>query len=133
MSGNLLTKEQILGAQDIQTEIVEVPEWGGAVIVRGMSGKERDSFEASMIKGKGKSANVNLENLRAKLVSKCVVDEAGKRLFSDDDIPALASKSAAALNRVYEVAQRLSGVTDEDVDELTKNSETAQSEEPGSN
>ena len=133
MSGNLLTKEQILGAQDIQTEIVEVPEWGGAVIVRGMSGKERDSFEASMIKGKGKSANVNLENLRAKLVSKCVVDEAGKRLFSDDDIPALASKSAAALNRVYEVAQRLSGVTDEDVDELTKNSEAAQSEEPGSN
>jgi hypothetical protein len=98
-----------------------------------MSGKERDSFEASMIKGKGKSANVNLENLRAKLVSKCVVDEAGTRLFSDDDIPALASKSAAALNRVYEVAQRLSGVTDEDVDELTKNSETAQSEEPGSN
>lgn len=133
MSGNYLTKEQILGAQDIQTEVVDVPEWGGAVIVRGMSGKERDSFEASMIKGKGKSANVNLENLRAKLVSKCVVDEAGKRLFSDDDIPALASKSAAALNRVYEVAQRLSGVTDEDVDELTKNSEAAQSEEPGSN
>lgn len=133
MSGKLLTKEQILGAQDIQTETVEVPEWGGAVIVRGMSGRERDSFEASMIKGKGKSASVNLENLRAKLVSKCVVDEAGKRLFSDDDIPALAAKSASALNHVYEAAQRLSGVTEEDVDELTKNSETVQSEEPGLN
>lgn len=132
MSGNLLTKDQILGVQDIQTETVEVPEWGGAVIVRGMNGRERDSFEASMIKGKGKSANVNLENLRAKLVSKCIVDEAGKRLFSDDDIPALAAKSAAALNRVYEVAQRLSGVTEDDVDELVKNSETAQSEPSGS-
>ena len=31
---NLLSKTAILAAQDLQTEDVEVPEWGGAVRVR---------------------------------------------------------------------------------------------------
>ena len=128
----MLTRDQILNAQDIQTEEVSVPEWGGTVLVRALDGEERDALEASMIQGKGKNAQVNLKNLRAKLAARSMVDENGKRLFEDGDIPALAKKSAAALNRVYEVAQRLSGITPEDVDELTKNSEPAQSEDSGS-
>lgn len=124
---NLLTKSMILSAQDIVREKVEVPEWGGAVLVQGLTGRERDEVEASMITGKGKNAHVKLDDLRAKLCARAMVDENGVRLFSDADIPALANKSAAALNRVYEVAQRLSGITQEDVEELTKNSETVQS------
>ena len=100
--------------------------------MRGLTGKERDALEASMIEGKGKKAEVNLVNLRAKLVARSIVDEDGKRVFEDEDIPALAQKSASALTRVYEVAQRLSGITQEDVDELTKNSGAAQSEGSGS-
>lgn len=129
---NYLTKEAILQANDIQREEVNVPEWGGVVLVRGLTGKERDLLEASMIKGKGKNTSVNLENLRAKVVARSIVDESNNRIFGDADIPALAQKSAAALNRVYAVAQRLSGITEEDVDELTKNSETVQSEDSGS-
>jgi len=130
-----LTREAIFAVNDIQREEVSVPEWktNGVemMLVQGMSGKERDELEASMIKGKGKNAQVNLENLRAKVVARSAVDEEGNKIFTDADIPALAMKSAAALNRVYEVAQRLSGITQEDVNELTKNSETAQSEDSG--
>jgi hypothetical protein len=131
--GEYLTKEAILTADDVQFEDVEVPEWEGKVRVRSLAGIERDALEASMIEGKGKNANVNLANLRAKLVARSIVDEEGKRVFEDQDIAALGRKSAAALNRVYEVAQRLSGITQEDVDELTKNSEAAPSEDSGSN
>lgn len=126
-----LSRDAILAVDDVQYEDVEVPEWGGKVRVKSLTGKERDGLEASMIVGKGKNANVNLSNLRAKLVARAVVDENGKRVFGDDDIAALGAKSAAALTRVYEVAQRLSGITQEDVDELTKNSETAPSEDSG--
>jgi len=128
-----LTKEAILAADDVQLEDVEVPEWGGAVRVKSLMGNERDALEASMIVGKGKNANVNLANLRAKLVARSIVDGDGNRIFEDSDIAALGKKSAAALNRVYEVAQRLSGITQDDVDELTKNSEATPSEESGSN
>lgn len=132
MTTQYLNKETILAADDIQYEDVPVPEWGGVVRVKSLMGNERDGLEASMIVGKGKNAQVNLENLRAKLVARSCVDENGKRIFDDTDIPALARKSALALNRVYEVAQRLSGITQEDVDELTKNSEAAQSADSGS-
>lgn len=136
MTKKYLTREDILSVNDIQREDVPVPEWklNGVqlVLVQGLDGKERDDLEASMIKGKGKKTEVNLENLRAKLVARSIVDENGNRIFTDADIPVLARKSAVALNRVYAVAQRLSGITEEDVEELTKNSETTLSEGSGS-
>ena len=50
----LLSKTAILCANDLQTEDVDVPEWGGVVRVRSFTGRERDAFEASMVRGEGK-------------------------------------------------------------------------------
>jgi hypothetical protein len=44
----LLSKSAILCANDLQTEDVDVPEWGGAVRVRSFTGRELDAFEASI-------------------------------------------------------------------------------------
>lgn len=115
----ILTKDEILQADDIRKEEVEVPEWGGSVWVQTMSGKERDRFEASIISAKGER---NLTNLRAKIVALSVIDESGKRLFTFEDALELGKKSARALDRVFSVAQRLSGFTPQDVEEMTKNS-----------
>jgi len=43
-----LNKEQILRADDLKTEEVDVPEWGGSVRVRVLTGTERDAFESSI-------------------------------------------------------------------------------------
>jgi hypothetical protein len=53
----VLTKEQILSADDIKTETVLVPEWGGDVIVRGLSGVERDAYEMAVYRPDGKLTN----------------------------------------------------------------------------
>lgn len=127
MAKKLLNRDAILQAQDLPTEDVEVPEWGGAVRVRGLTGAERDAFEQSVVEQRGKSTRANLKNIRAKLVAMTVVDENGERLFSDSDAAILGKKSAAALNRVFEVAQRLNGMTPDDVEELSGNSEGAES------
>jgi hypothetical protein len=47
MSGSYLTRDAILQAPDLQGEDVAVPEWGGTVRVRGLSGAQRDAYEAS--------------------------------------------------------------------------------------
>lgn len=118
----ILTRDQILGADDIQTETVDVPEWGGSVLVRGLSGTERDALEAEVVQANNDgSTSLELKNLRARLVSLSVVDEDGERLFSDRDVEMLGQKSAHALQRVFAVAQRLSGLQREDIEELTKN------------
>ena len=118
-----LSRDAILAVDDLLTEEVAVPEWGGKVLVRGLSGKERDDYEATIMRMRGTNVQLTLANARAKLVSRSVIDlQTKQRLFSDDDVKLLASKSAAALQRVFEVAQRLSGLTAEDVGELVKNS-----------
>ena len=124
----LLTREQILSAPDLQYEIVSVPEWGGEVRVRGLTGAERDAYEKSLIEQRGNRAIYNPVNARARLVALCVVDEHGKRLFSDADVEAPGRKHAVALTRVWEVARRLSGLTAEAVEELEKNSESGQND-----
>lgn len=141
LAGNLDTPEahrllgaaDILAADDIQTERVHVPEWGGDVLVRTLSGKERDGFEAAMIEVKqgGKSRDVNLENFRSKLVAASLVDEAGGKLFSQKQVDQLAQKSASALQRCFKVAQRLSGFGDDDVEELTQEMGKDQSSDSG--
>jgi len=113
-----LKRDDILAVKDIQIELVPVPEWDGEVYIKGMSGLERDAFEASIIEQKGNKQKVNMANVRAKLAAQTLCDEEGNRLFNDADIKELGKKSASALQRVFEVAQRLSGIGDADVEEL---------------
>lgn len=117
----LLNKAQILKAEDLTIETVKVPEWDGEVNVRTMTGTERDKFETSLIDSKGNDITRNTTNLRAKLLSLCIVDKDGKRLFNDKEISDLGGKSAKALDRLFAVAQKLNGIGVEDVEDLTKN------------
>lgn len=117
----LLTKAQILEASDIETIKVSVPEWGGEVLVKGLTGLERDAFEKSVVEIRGKNIRFTADNIRARLVAFSIVDEAGKRVFSDAEISELGKKSAVALERIFSIASKLSGLSDEDVSELSKN------------
>lgn len=127
----LLSRAAILGAADIPEELVPVPEWGGSVRVIGMSAKTRSKYEASFRKEvRGRNGEMEIKQntaalltVRERLVAYSVVDKDGNRLFADEDIAELGKKSAAALERIIKVAQRLSGMTDADIEELEKNSD----------
>lgn len=116
----LLSKDQILTADDLQTEDVEVPEWGGTVRLRGLTGAERDAYEYAMIQAREKG-NLGKVGVRSGFVAKCIVDEQGQRVFSDGDIQKLGMKSSAVLDRLFEKAAKLSRFGDDDVDELAGN------------
>lgn len=117
-----LTKDQILEADDLHSVQVEVPEWGGTVFVRSMTGADRDAFETSMVSvNPDGSRSPDMRNLRSKLVALTLVDEAGNRLFDVADIPRLALKSSAALERVFEAAQRLNGLGAKAEEDAVKN------------
>jgi hypothetical protein len=121
MAKRFLTKAEILTKQDLKTEDVFIPEWDAWITVRSMSASQRDKFEAGTIERNGKEVRTNLENIRARLCVLCMVGEDGEQLFDEADDHALGLKSAAALQRVFEVAQRLNGMREEDVNELAAN------------
>ena len=117
----LLSRDDILNADDSRTKDVPVPEWGGTVRVRSLSGKERDDFEASLQTRRGGKVKENISNFRARLVALCVVNENGERLFAGQgDVMALGNKSVAALQRVFNACNELNGFSDEDIEELAE-------------
>ncbi len=121
MTEKLLSRDAILGAVDLPEERVSVPEWGGTVIMRGMTGAERDAFEAGIMVTRGDKEVVDSRNLRARLIVRCVYDEGGKRLFADEDAEFLGGKSAAVISRLFDVARRLCGIGESDMDEMRAN------------
>ena len=74
-----------------------------------------------MLVRRGGQMEVDPRNARARLVVLCAVGEDGKPLFTGDDIGPLGEKSAGALDRVYTVAARLSGLSPADQEELAGN------------
>ena len=118
----ILNKDAILGlTADLGLQTVDVPEWGGAVCVRGLRGIEPDAFESSMWEGEGKDRKQNIANLRSRLLVRCLCDEAGKRIFDDDDAAELGMRSGKVLDRLYDIACSLSGIGANAVEAATKN------------
>ena len=120
-----LNRADILNKTDLPKEEVFVPEWGGSVFVRALTAKERVIYEQAVITRTGKDVETNLEKAIALLVALTVVDEDGKRLFSNKDADELADKNANALSKLYMVAVRMSSLAPEDVKELAENLKNA--------
>ena len=128
-----LSREQILAAIDLKIEAVEVPEWSGVVYVRAMSGKMRDAFEHSRYRLVNDKVEVIQTNVRASLLAASICDSQGTLLFTKEDIEALGEKNGAVLDRLFDVAQRLSGLRTPEQEERLKNLRAAQSAVSGSN
>ncbi len=98
----ILTREAILEAQDLKRKTINVPEWGGEVIVTEMTVARRLEFE--------KRLTDDEDLMRQLLVAFCAVDEAGELLFTLEDVQALGKKNFKAIHKVSEVALRLNRV-----------------------
>src|SRR6185503_13039859 len=121
---NVLSADELLACTDLPRERIELGS-RGAVWVRGMTGKERDAWEASLMRGRGSDRRPDTRNARARLAVRCLVHEDGTRMYTDNDAERLGCIRADYLQKIFDAAQKLSGVTDEDLDELGKFSGSA--------
>lgn len=112
-----LTADQILAADDLGLKQVHVREWGGDVFIRVMSVGELDAYQKEWV-GKRETG---VDNFRAKFLARCLCDEKGQRLFSDEQIEQLAGKSAKVVSRLFDQAASHNAITEKDVEELAKN------------
>jgi hypothetical protein len=114
-------RDQINSSLDCEREEVTVPEWKCTVFVRSITAAEIDSWNTETYKMNGTDVQVNQQNIRARLLARCLVDEAGQRAFSDEQAHELGSKNNKIVEKLYKIAQRLNAVTSEDVENLAKN------------
>ncbi len=125
----LLTPEQINAADDRRWEDITVPEWGGEVRLLGLSGTAREAYERSAltIAPNGAVQRRLPTDARARLLALCMVDTNFERIYSDKQIGALGAKSGAVLDRLFDVAKRLSGLDKAAVEAAEGNSGSGQS------
>jgi len=96
-----LTREAILGAQDLKRQTIKVPEWGGEVIVTEMSAARRVELEKRL------PDNASDGEVWPLLVLFCAVDEAGGPLFTPEDMEALKAKNGRIIARLGRVALKM--------------------------
>jgi hypothetical protein len=108
-----LTRDAILAATNGEVQRISVPEFGGDVYIRVLTGRERDTLERFILLHRENPATAML---RARLCATTVCDETGKRIFTDADIPALAEKSGTALERIAVAILRHNLIGTEDTD-----------------
>lgn len=88
-----LTYEDILAAEDITTEVVDVPEWGGTVLIRRFS----KAVELQMRgEAKDEQGKVDGEKLEMLMLVHGVVDP----ILTADMASSLMLKSASAVDRI---------------------------------
>lgn len=117
-----LSKAKILAAKDVKlSDPVPVPEWGGDVYIKTLSGTERDAFEDAYSENR-------MKQFRVRFLALTLADEAGERLFADADVEALGKKNSVVINRLFDIAWKHNALSNDAVESLGNDSPTAQSE-----
>lgn len=112
-------RDQILAVDDIPKKLVEVPEWGLTVEVRGMTGADRTAILESAVNPT--TGAVDLKVMYPDIVIASAHDpETGEKIFSADDRAVLMQKSATALDRLAEAGMQVGGLSKEESDEAGK-------------
>lgn len=100
-----LTRETILASDDLYREELAIPEWGGSVWIRTLSGKEYKDLKVHLEADDG--------TRMAQVAIVCAVDEHGQQLFNPGDAEELSSKSGSALRRILNKALTVNRLTDD--------------------
>lgn len=106
--------EQILAADQSQSVKVAVPEWGCDVWIRTLPLGELQAWELACLRSKGEG----VDDYRTRYLSKCLVDEHGKELFSSEQLKRLSGTVGA---RLFKLAQKHNELNDEEIEALGKN------------
>jgi hypothetical protein len=101
----LLTREQILAADDRRHELLSVPWWGGDIMIW-----EWSSSDQLYLGQLNSDPNFDRTTTHAVYCARSICDETGSQVFSVDDIVALGRKSRRALEFVFDAVLKLNGI-----------------------
>jgi len=112
-------RAHIFSVPDIKEEIVEVPEWGVKILVRGMKAGDRSRVMQSALNPDG---TPNLVKMYPDLViASAFHPTENMPIFTPADRDALNEKAGGVLERLALAATRLSGLDQAQVSEIRKN------------
>lgn len=117
---NINLRDKILNANDEQSELVTVEQWGVELLIKSMTGKARAGLMNRCLNQK--TGVMDMEKLYGLLVIQTSYDPAtGAKVFEETDLEALNDKNGAVMEKIAKVASKLSGLDEGSLDEKVKN------------
>lgn len=109
----MLTREQILAAARPRTREVDVPAWGGKVMIR-----ELTVADAAGLTGQ----RTEDRNVTARIVALSLCDAEGRLMFTEEDVGAFAARrGSAAINALAAAILDFNGLTAAAAEDIAKN------------
>lgn len=116
----LLDINSIDSVNDIDIVKENIPEWGGYVFIKQISLKDRLSLESKYLDSSGKF-DISNKDFIVDLVSYCLCDSDGKRIFvNDKDLEILRSKNAKIVMNLFIKCNEHNYGTKEAIESLEK-------------
>ena len=114
----ILTADDIWAAKDIEERVVPVPQWGGAVRVRGLTQRQSAGLRKQAQRPNPVTKQLEMDNevLEQLLFIEGVVEPK----FTMADYGKLQEKSMAAVTTVLKAVMDISGFSSEAISEATK-------------
>ena len=108
----ILSAQEILDCDDMPTQLLAVPQWGGDVLIKGLSQEQAtDIRKQATIKVPGPTGELVDGLDQAKFEGLLFVASCAQPAFTADQAPLLRKKSAAAFGFVVEAISKLNGWT----------------------
>lgn len=126
MSAEINSRDSLLAASKRRLHRFEIPELEGVVFLRSLSAADRLALRTKWAEAGTKGDSGSFE-FQCTLVSKCLVDSDGNRIFKDDDAQAIGELDARVLDNLALEAVRISGLSQQAGDQAVKNSEPSPS------
>lgn len=116
--GLLTSANAILQSDDFRYEEIEVPEWGGSLRLKSLSGTERTAILKLLNQKKD-----TVDGVYEKVIIFCAVNAEGGKIFEDNQntLAILQAKDASVTQRIGMKALELSGLGQNSKDNAEKN------------
>lgn len=98
-----LTREQINAAKDVVTKSVDVPEWGGPVLLRSLTGADRAAI--------GRLLHIDKDaDVVTATLSRGLVGDDGQLLYTLDEVDELGRRNWTVIERLAGELNRMSSL-----------------------
>lgn len=118
---DLISRDALLGAAPRRFAVVPI-EGLGNVRIRSLTELERSRIEVSMRDKRGNLSSAKSMDLKSRLIVDCVVDAQGNQLYTNNDIQHLRRQDSKVTNALVDAIQAHCGWSDDDIEDLEKNS-----------
>ena len=113
------SKTDLMTLVERETRPVELA--GKTFLVRELTDRERAMWEIDCLDDEGKRDIIAMESMRTRLIVKCLVDDAGNRIFTDEEAEDLSEWPVSVTAKLWAVCSDMCGLDDDDKAQAVKN------------